>query len=600
MTNCATLYLVQARQQKNGRLLRKMLDRLVASNLFIVELDDMGHWYRYHHLMRDVLRKVLVTRLPEEEVCGLHRRGSMWLGEHGQVAAAIEHALAARDDDLAARMVIDHYDAALREDNWRRVVRWLNLLPECALERPDILVVRAIIERIQFRHQTVLDMMKRAESALEASGEAMGESNRRLLLADIDSLRGSATYWSGDPERALALALRALEGYGGSTPFNAAVSMSQVIFCLAATGRPDAALSFGEQRLQLVQEYDAFLTPRLLQSICAVQMGIGELVAMEPVLKAYGQSALQADQTLAIGWADFGQGYLAYEWNDLRAAQDSFTRIIGNRYALNVKNVADGYVGLCLTLQAQGRSAEAEDTLTEFREFAVAGEYMAYLSIVASLTTRLQLVRQDSAAARPTLPFSGPLNLAFQECPPCTTVEWLVANGSPENLVEAEKVLQVTAQEAARLYNHRRLISIHALHAMVLSAKGEEAKALRALRASLDLAAPGRFLRTYVDLGPRLTPLLRALRDETAYAGYVADILDAFEPQPQVSVADLTNRELDVLERMALRKSNKEIATELYLSPQTVKTHAQNMYRKLGASNRREAVEIARRSGLLA
>ena len=70
-------------------------------------------------------------------------------------------------------------------------------------------------------------------------------------------------------------------------------------------------------------------------------------------------------------------------------------------------------------------------------------------------------------------------------------------------------------------------------------------------------------------------------------------------PRPQPLIEPLTNRELDTLEPLGKRLSNKEIARELSVSVETVKTHVQNILQKFGVANRREAIDKARERGLL-
>jgi LuxR family maltose regulon positive regulatory protein len=113
--------------------------------------------------------------------------------------------------------------------------------------------------------------------------------------------------------------------------------------------------------------------------------------------------------------------------------------------------------------------------------------------------------------------------------------------------------------------------------------------------------------------------LLKRLHKQNVAVDYIEKLLAAFRDDEKVLVQDvsesqasltlaaspqfsedrLTNREIDVLELLAQRLRNKEIAEKLFVSPETVKGHLKNMYRKLQVSNRREAVEKAKALGIL-
>ena len=188
---------------------------------------------------------------------------------------------------------------------------------------------------------------------------------------------------------------------------------------------------------------------------------------------------------------------------------------------------------------------------------------------------------------------------------------------------------QQAAEALTRLYdfvttthNTRFTIEVLALQALLQDAQGDEPAALALLQQAVSLAEPGGFIRLFADLGPRVAGLLARLRHTGVAPSYTGQILQAFGDDtpaapdqnaaqraaqgaavPSVErmelVEPLTDRECEVLALLAQRLSNKEIAQALVISPQTVKRHATNLYQKLQAGGRREAVAKATRLGLL-
>jgi LuxR family maltose regulon positive regulatory protein len=155
-------------------------------------------------------------------------------------------------------------------------------------------------------------------------------------------------------------------------------------------------------------------------------------------------------------------------------------------------------------------------------------------------------------------------------------------------------------------------ISVLALLAMLHSADGDEQQALAALSHSIAFAEPGGFIRLFVDLGTALKPLLQKLVQQGESPRYLADLLAAFEAEdarpaqpPRTepvssSSALLTNREQEVLELLARRYTDKEIAETLVISPNTVSSHIDHLGDKLGVRGRRAIVQAAKDQGLLA
>jgi len=170
----------------------------------------------------------------------------------------------------------------------------------------------------------------------------------------------------------------------------------------------------------------------------------------------------------------------------------------------------------------------------------------------------------------------------------------------------ALQILDTLDEIADRPHKIRYKIELLALRAMVLDAQGETGQADAMLMQALDLARVGGFIRLFVDLGQELLQPLKRLDPGGGNERYVAQVLSAFNDDWLVSAgrqqvgADLTRRELKILKLLAVRLSNVEISEELCISRATVKRHTQNIYRKLRASSRREAVFRARTLNILA
>jgi len=154
-------------------------------------------------------------------------------------------------------------------------------------------------------------------------------------------------------------------------------------------------------------------------------------------------------------------------------------------------------------------------------------------------------------------------------------------------------------------HNTRFLIETLALKALFENVNRDSTAAMDALEQALRLAQPGGFIRLFVDTGSQMRELLTQIKVEKDLENYIERILSAFIDTTSRKVAmsalmenekileALTTRELEVLELLGERLSNKEIAAQLVISPGTVKGHTIRIYNKLGVTGRREAVEKA-------
>jgi LuxR family maltose regulon positive regulatory protein len=157
-----------------------------------------------------------------------------------------------------------------------------------------------------------------------------------------------------------------------------------------------------------------------------------------------------------------------------------------------------------------------------------------------------------------------------------------------------------------------RVIEILILQALAFHVGEDKEKAMITLERALTLAESRGFYRVFVDEGPSMAPLLYEALDRNIAPDYVNLLLQAFpideseqiDPSKAQStgpdyIEPLSDREIEVLQLIAEGLSNANIASRLFLSLGTVKTHARNIYGKLGVHNRTEAVARARVLGIL-
>jgi LuxR family maltose regulon positive regulatory protein len=197
--------------------------------------------------------------------------------------------------------------------------------------------------------------------------------------------------------------------------------------------------------------------------------------------------------------------------------------------------------------------------------------------------------------------------------PAIIRVELLLAEGSPVALdAAAQEVAQLTLDYTARRDTIHE-VPLLVLQALVAEARGDGERALASLACAVERGKPGGFVRTFVDRGAALAPLLARLRPPGENQDYVARLLASCAarqkappppvPQREAMWAELTEpltaREMEVLELLARRFSNKEVADTLCVSWHTVAKHANNIFQKLRVKGRRDAVRRAEELGIL-
>lgn len=275
--------------------------------------------------------------------------------------------------------------------------------------------------------------------------------------------------------------------------------------------------------------------------------------------------------------------------------------MVDNRYVSHTATIISSLVGLGLIQGITGRSDDATSTIKQLMDYAVESRDPANLLLAESGSARIKLLQGETSDG----PISEDTEMAtaflFLEVPTVSQCRVLIARGSEQDLMRALDVLEALQESAELLNNTYHLIDILVLKTIALHKLGQVDSSHQMLDVALGLAAAGGWVRPFVETGLDMIELLQAHPGAQAQT-----ILKAFpqapteQPQETPHLIDsLTHREQDVLEGLAERLYDKEIAEKLSVSLSTVKTHLRHIYEKLGARNRREAISIAERLGLL-
>jgi LuxR family transcriptional regulator, maltose regulon positive regulatory protein len=602
-----------------------LLERVERANLFLVPLDEVRGWWRYHHLFADLLRMRLAQQQPKR-VAGLHRAAAAWSEAHGLADDAVRHALAAGDAAWAARLVERHADAVLLRSERATLERWLAALPaELVGSRPRLLLARALAALVAGRADEVADRLDAAERALAgAAGEEPFEPSvgrAGSLLANVRAIvaleRGFLAQLHGDAEWQLAFGRRALAEVDEGERTLDAIVRGHLGVAEWLSGRlPEAARTLASSIDRLHAIGERFLAVRVSEHLGKVQRAQGDLdAALATYRRAleiaapHGQAAMPA-----AGVAHVGMAEVAYQRGELDAALRHLDEgIAPSRQLIFAQPVATGLATLAWIRQAQGDPAGALEAMDEAARVTPGQEVAGLLNPVPALRARLLLVQGDLLAAvrwvgqrglRPDDQPSYPKEPGY-----LLLVRVLLAQQRPEQALELLDRLHALAAAQGR---NGSLIEILALRSLALAAGGKEPGAVAALGEALTLAAPQGYVRVFADEGSPMRALLgrlaAAMRTEQSAApgvplGYLGRLVRAFErdaaPVVPGLVEQLSPRELEVLRLLAAGRPNQQIAEELVVAPNTVKKHVTHILEKLGAANRTEATARARELGLL-
>jgi LuxR family maltose regulon positive regulatory protein len=608
--------------QGDGRAMLEALDR---GNLFLVPLDDQRRWYRYHHLFGDVLHARVLDEQPGR-LSELHRRASDWYEHNGERAEAIDHALAAGDHPRAADLIELAMPATRQGRQEATLRRWLQALPDAVIRARPVLSVGYAGTLMVFGELEGVEARLRDAERWSDTTTGVGagshvpsaemvvvdESEFRRLPSAIAVYRAGQARILGDVAGTMTHARRALDLVGEDDPFRRGAAAALLGLAYWTTGDLEAAHHwYAEGMVSL--DRAGYLSDVVggAVTLADIQIAQGRLRA---AMSTYQRGLQRAERAAPVlrGAADMHVGLsdLHRERNDLDAALQHLlrSRDLGEHNGLP-KNRCRWRVAMARVRQVDGDLGGALQLLDD-AERLYTSDFSPDVRPVPAVRARVWLAQGEWGKAlgwvrERGLSVDDELSylLEFEHI---TLVRVLMARPAAGRSVDrTTRFLHRLLRAADEGGRTGSVIEILVLQALAHQTRGDLPAALAALHRALELAEPEGYVRIFVDEGPPMAALLRAVARQGTAPSYVRRLLAALQgtgggsPVDQGVIEPLSERELEVLRLLGTDLGGPAIARELVVSLHTVRTHTNHIYAKLGVNNRRAAVRRAEELDLL-
>ena len=579
------------------------LEHLERANLFLVPLDGERHWYRYHHLFRDLLRQRLGQSESAAVVDELQARASVWHEANGFDLEAFRHAAAGHDLERAERLIMGHGPSLQISDSFVAAGAWISSLPPETLDaRPSLRIVWAQVLLATGRTEGFEEVLVAAEAAL---GKQADDERTRDLLGQVAALRAILAFVEHRTEDFVVESQRALQLLRSDDLTRALAAWASGYAHEVAGERATAGKAYREALA--MSRATGYRFGEMNASI-----GIARMQEIDNELRLAAETyedTIRRAADLPWSWisdAHLGLSRILYEWNDLDAAWERGQQALGLARRLeNTDRPAACLVLLARVKLARGDLAGAARILAEaersVRDQDCDREAPAMAAARAAISLRAGDVDRTA-------------RLAEESDLPVVRARVLLSRGDADAALSALAAYRRQAESRAWLDDRLRAL---VLQALAHRAAAHTTEAVSLLGEAMQIGEPEGFVRLFVDEGPPMARLLREAAAAGLHREYCLRLLGAFStdatggelggppshrdrPDAAVGLADpLSKRELELLGLIAQGLSNQDIAERLFLSPQTVKVHVRNIYSKLDVSSRTQAVARARLLGIL-
>ena len=578
------------------------LATLELTNAFVIGLDSRREWYRYHRLFAKLLRMRARSELGDE-LAVLHRRAAHWYASHGEEEQALGHAVQAEDWDLATALAAQHwFDLFVRgqSDALRGLV---DAIPVDRLERDAELAAAMAC--------TALDAgdtasARRHLARAECAEGALPETRRRAYLETMALARLYLARREGDFGAALSAADTLLEEAANHGGWSHDARRALVHGKLGETAL--WAYRFDRARAEL---HEAIALSRAIGLDYVAVGALGQLSLLEQIDVGPERSVAIAREAVSLaegrGWIAIPQTAGAHATlaaaallSDLRP-DDAERHLNRARDALaNADLRQTAFLVAVVAARVHAANGRPEGALHELERFEVTHRGAANApferAMIACTRARVLAVTGDLDGARQRLEevLGEPWPIVA-----VTEARILLAEG------DAGAAVDVLTQASPAVYSGtavERLVTLAIAH----DETGDTAAASRAVEEALEDCERSGHRWPFIEAGRRMENLLRAqIRSGTAHRAIVGELIAAFEDRlparrPVTPLLEpLSDREQAILRYLPTTLSNREIASELFVTTNTVKTHLRSIYRKLDVARRRDAVDRARDLRLL-
>jgi LuxR family maltose regulon positive regulatory protein len=563
----------------------RLLRALEAQNLFVLPLDPARQSFRYHHLFAELLQSELRAR-DRGAWRAAHRRAAEWYSGEDRPSEAMEHLFAGGFHDEASDFLIDNAPGFYDRTQVPEMLEWIDRFPKGYFDtRPKRMLDLAMVLGLGGRYAEAARCLEQVEATLSNQPDEVQRAR----------LTGHWAMWAhlaGDAPLSISWAERAISSYRPDADDGYFDRFPDGL--VRAWGWLDQTEEAWRARQRVypfppvAESVARFLTPATLSQIHLIEGHLHEAERLADEALMYVN--LTGPDHPALTEARLTRAGVLWERDELNESEREFET--GLRDAESHRRTGFAIIaslGLVRIWAASGRRDQAFDLLSTCRN---TNRPLAlpepFATRVDAAEARLLIESSRAEAKRRIGQMQDSLESAFLR------TQLALADGDRK---EASELLSQIEDD---LPTPRRR-----LQWQVLDARAGSASSGESLRAAIEFAAHEGFIRAFVDEGDELLPLLHE-QSGASPAWFVQDVLAAIEASAGTAssgaeglVDPLSDREQVVLSYLPSWVSSSEIAAELYISLNTLKSHLRSIYRKLGASSRREAVVQARSRGLL-
>ena len=599
---------------------RELLASIERRQLLLVPLDQEGRWYRYHPLLAEYLGQRLEAELGNE-MLGLHQRAALWYASEELWTDAVQHAIAAGDSIRALSWIKNCAMSLVKQGDLFTLLGWQRLFPDALMRsQPELRLAIAWGMALAMRFDEALKLVDEIERDIHVDES----HNSEALRCECEAIRSVAIALRDDSEAALSIAQDCLSR--SADPWTANVASNVVRFGYLKSGdlkkfyaTPWIPYSLDEDRRNVFASvyYRCMQGMAELQQLRIASADGYYLDGLRLAEQHVGPNSVAAALPASL------IARIRYEQGRLDEAE---AMLIDRMSFIDTGTMLECVLSAYFVMPriaAHRGNLERAHTLLETAESQGNTRGWGRLSAGAMLErARLYfnegrtfegagcLERLERVAAQ----YQAPSPCAWSDVHRYAALGRAYLASAETRFDDAISVLSTLQRELQAVQNFFFALRIETHLATVRFRAGRTREALDSFGGIVAKLAPAGFYHTILDQGAEIGPLLAAFEEHSERTGsspertsYISNLTAAwrsrYQSEPQRAqtsaiVESLSAREGAILQLIADGQSNKEIARNLAIAPETVKSHVKHIFTKLNVEKRAQAVSRAQSLGL--
>lgn len=598
---------------------KNFIQWLRSTNLFLIPLDRETKWFRFHHIFQELLQGEVRKKLDVKVIEKYHLRASEWFLKEGYIEKGIQHAIAGNSIEKAIDAMKGNTIEEFGMDQWHNVDLWLGYIPEEVQAKNSFLLLTRIWSYYgQGRIPQLIEVVDHVERNFEISDL---EDN---LQGQLWFIKGLICYFSGRGEKSMSYAQEAVNRLSSKTDLFLGEAELLYAMSLHMCGEKELAIHKLEEAIARASLTNIMYLTRIQIGMNYVHILSADFIEARKWSSPLKRVMDKSGSDFAQSWAEYLDGYIAFNLFDLKEAYSEFDTAIKKRYISDMNLSVNSHIGAILSLQLMGETKRATDLLNQMLKFVKEINTNDDLEIISSFKARFSLLQGDPSDAivwaRTSLLEVDPMTTwVWIEVPVITGARALIKGGDKKDLERASELLLKIDKIIKRLHFECHALDILVLMSLAHYKLGEVESALAKLKEAALLAAPQRWLRPFVEVGPEISEMLGELIKEKVVPEFLTEVGSAMassdEPITSSIQTDtkqkakkspaqgggetLTVRELETVQWLSQGLRNQEIADKMFISVDAVKKHLYRTFQKLDVRNRIQLVQLAQSSNLL-